>query len=280
MIAVSFLSSPSFSSPISAYSIYMDRRATGPKVSIITVTYNSAETIADTLQSVKDQDYPNIEHIIVDGLSKDNTMSIVSSFPHVVLSISEKDSGMYDALNKGIRAATGTYVGILNSDDYLTKTNSISLVVKALESEGVEAVFGDVKFVSLEDENKILRYCKSVGWTPEKFGSGLMPNHPTYYTKRENYDRHGFFKLDYKICADYELLIRHLYTGRIPFKYLETCLVTMRPGGLSNGSLSKRVTLNNEIIRACKENGISTNWMKISGKVFKKLGEYVFTNES
>ena len=258
----------------------MDKRATRPKVSIITVTYNSAGTIADTLQSVEDQDYPHIEHIIVDGLSSDDTMEIVSSFSHVSSAISEKDSGMYDALNKGMKAATGEYIGILNSDDYLTRKSSISTIVEGLESEGVEAVFGDVKFVSPKDVNKVLRYCKSVGWTPEKFGAGLMPNHPTYYTRRENYERFGYFKLDYKICADYELLIRHLYTGRIPYKYLKTCLVTMRPGGLSNGSLSKRITLNNEIIRACKENGIDTNWLKISGKIFKKLGEYIFTNEA
>ncbi len=246
-----------------------------PKVSIITVTYNSAATIKDTLQSVAQQDYGNIEHIIVDGLSSDNTVELVREFPHVAQCISERDKGMYDGLNKGIKMCTGKYVGILNSDDFFSYDEAISTVVEALESADTEAVFADVKYISPADETKIIRYCASKGWTPEKFAKGYMPNHPTYYTAKKNYDLHGYFELDYKICADYELLIKHLYKARLRYKYLPHCLVTMRPGGISNGSLSKRLTLNKEIVQACKAHGMNTNLLKLSGKLFSKSMEYI-----
>lgn len=246
-----------------------------PKVSIITVTYNSSATIQDTLRSVAQQNYPNIEHIIVDGLSSDNTVELVQQFPHIAKCISEKDKGMYDGLNKGIKMSTGKYVGILNSDDFLSYDEAISTVVDELEKEGTEAIFADVKYISTKDENKIIRYCASKGWKPEKFAKGYMPNHPTYYTAKKNYDLHGYFELDYDICADYELLIKHLYKARLSYKYLPHCLVTMRPGGISNGSLSKRITLNKEIVKACKAHGINTNLIKLSGKLFSKSMEYI-----
>lgn len=170
---------------------------------------------------------------------------------------------------------TGEYIGVLNSDDFFTTNDSVSTIVDTLSQPGVEAVFGDVNYKSNPDSNKVLRYCKSVGWTPEKFGWGYMPNHLTYYTKRANYDKHGYFELDYQICADYELLIKHLYKAKLPYHYIKECLVTMRPGGISNGSLSKRLTLNKEIIRACRAHDINTNFLKISAKIFSKTFEYI-----
>ena len=250
-----------------------------PLVSIITVTYNSGHTILDTLESVQSQDYPHIEHIIIDGLSTDDTMKKVASYAHISKAISEKDRGMYDALNKGIKAATGKYVGILNSDDTYTNTNVLTKVVQTLQEDNdIEAVIGELKFVSSHDNGKALRYCKSVDWTPEKFKKGIMPNHPTYYTLKANYDKYGYYKLDYKIAADFELMIRHLYHGKILYKYIPECLVNMLPGGLSNGSIRKRITNNKENIRACRENGISTNWLRMSSKVVGKLKEYIHTN--
>lgn len=246
-----------------------------PKVSIITVTYNSGATIADALRSVAEQSYSNIEHIVVDGLSSDNTVEVVKTFPHVAKVVSEKDSGMYDALNKGIKMCSGDYVGIINSDDFLTTSEAIATVVNELQRPGIEAVFGDVKYISNTDASKIVRYCKSEGWTPEKFGWGYMPNHPTYYTRKENYDLHGYFELDYDICADYELLIKHLYKAKLPYHYIKECLVTMRPGGISNGSIAKRIKLNKEIVRACRANGIKTNLLKLSTKVISKTSEYI-----
>jgi len=246
------------------------------KISIITVSYNSEETIADTLESVKNQTYPNIEHIIVDGLSKDKTLSIVKSFPHVQKIICEKDNGIYDAMNKGIQCATGDYVGVLNSDDFYSSKNIIEFLVKEIQMSGVDSVFGDVCFVAQNNLNKRIRYYSSKHWNPEKFALGYMPAHPSFFVRKSLYNKYGLYKLNYKICADYELLIRFLYNNKITYKYIEKEIVTMREGGISNASIKSRILLNKEIVRACRENGISTNLFKLSFKIFRKLSEYIF----
>ena len=185
------------------------------KVSIITVTYNSALTLSDTLLSVRNQDYGNIEHVLVDGGSKDNTVEIIKSFPHVTNWVSEKDKGLYDAINKGIEMATGDVVGILNSDDFFPDKSIVSKIVETFKSKDIDAVYGDIAFIRPDNLQKVIRHYSSKKFHPGKFSFGFMPAHPSFYAKKECYNNLGLYKYDYKIAADYELLIRFLYKNKI-----------------------------------------------------------------
>jgi glycosyltransferase involved in cell wall biosynthesis len=245
-------------------------------VTIITVSFNSAKTISDTLQSIALQTYPKIEHIIIDGASKDHTLDIIRQFPHVAKVISEPDKGIYDAMNKGINMATGDIIGILNSDDFYGATDLIQKVVDAFEQQQIDAVFGDVTFVQPNNLKKVVRYYSSKRFHPKKFEFGYMPAHPTFFTKKETYEKYGMFKTNYHISADYELLIRLLYVHKLKYHYLNYSMVTMRAGGVSNSSLKHIYILNKEIVRACEENGIKTNMFKLSLKFFRKISEFIF----
>jgi len=245
------------------------------KVSIITVTYNSAATLRDTLESVKSQDYPNIEHILVDGASKDDTVKIIQAYGHVAKYVSEKDRGLYDAINKGILMSTGDVVGILNSDDFFPHRKVISNMVKCFKENDADAVFGDIAFVRPENLEKVIRLYSSRKFYPKKFKYGYMPAHPSFYVKRKFYEEYGLYKLDYKIAADYELLMRFMHTNKLKYAYHPEVMVYMRTGGVSNKNILSRWVLNKEIIRACKENGVNTNMFIISLKYFNKVFEYV-----
>ena len=245
------------------------------KVSIITVTYNSAGTLRDTLESVKNQDYPDVEHILVDGASKDDTVKIIQAYSHVAKYVSEKDRGLYDAINKGILMSTGDVVGILNSDDFFPHKQVISHMVKCFKENDADAVFGDIAFVRPENLEKVIRLYSSRKFYPGKFKYGYMPAHPSFYVKRKFYEEYGLYKLDYKIAADYELLMRFMYTNQLKYAYLPEVMVYMRTGGVSNKNILSRYVLNKEIIRACKENGVKTNMFIISLKYFNKVFEYV-----
>jgi glycosyltransferase involved in cell wall biosynthesis len=245
------------------------------KISIITVCYNSAATIDTTLRTVRDQDYPDIEHIIVDGGSKDETMQIVSRYPHVAKAISEKDNGLYDAINKGINMATGDVVGILNSDDFFPHQGVISLVAKGFDDPAIEAVYGDVAFVRPGNLSKVVRYYSAKYFHPGKFRYGYMPPHPSFYARRNNFQKYGLYKPDYVIASDYELLMRFLYRFKLPAVYINHALVYMRTGGVSNKTVFSRYILNKEIIRACRENLVNTNMLILSVKYFNKVFEYV-----
>jgi glycosyltransferase involved in cell wall biosynthesis len=245
------------------------------KVSIITVTYNSAATLQDTLESVKRQDYPNIEHILVDGASKDGTVNIIRSYPHVAKYVSEKDRGLYDAINKGILMSTGDVIGILNSDDFFPHNKVISNMVNLFKAQDADAVFGDIAFVRPENLTRVVRHYSSKRFHPRKFKFGYMPAHPSFYVKRRFYEDYGLYKLDYKIAADYELLMRFMHSNKLKYAYNPEVMVYMRTGGVSNKNILSRYTLNKEIIRACKENGVNTNMFIISLKYFNKVFEYV-----
>ena len=244
------------------------------KVSIITITYNSAATIADTMRSVATQTYDNIEHIIIDGASKDNTLEIVKQFPHVATIISEPDRGIYNAMNKGVVVATGDVVGILNSDDFFSEDDVIEKIVAAFDPE-TQVVFGDVSFVNPEDTTKIVRYYSAKKWKPYKFRWGFMPPHPSCYIRRECFADGGVYKEDYKISSDYELLTRFLHKNKYTYRYIPLNVVTMRQGGASTKNIKARYILNKEIVRACRENGIYTNLFMLTFKYFKKVFEYV-----
>lgn len=244
------------------------------KISIITATYNSGLTLRDTIHSVLSQSYPDIEYIIVDGGSKDNTLEIINEYKDKITKvISEPDKGIYDAMNKGISMATGDVIGILNSDDFFTSGNVVENIVKAFESSDIDAVFGDIHFVKPDNLNKPVRHYTSSIFKPALFRFGFMPAHPSFYVKRTCYEKYGLYDLNYKIASDYDLLIRFLYVNRIKYKYLNMDFVTMRVGGASTENMKSRVVLNKEIVRACRKYGIYTNLFILSLKYFYKIFE-------
>lgn len=244
------------------------------KVSVITPAYNSGATIRDTIKSVLSQTYPFIEYIVIDGGSRDNTLAILEEYTDGITKIiSEPDRGIYDAMNKGIREATGDIVGILNSDDFFTSIDVIETIVRVFEQDKVDAVYGDVHFVKPTDLSTCVRYYSSNVFRPFLFRFGFMPAHPSFYVKRTCYERGGLYSLDYKIAADFDLLIRFLYTYRMRSKYLKKDMVTMRLGGISTSNIRNRMKINQEIVRACQKNGIYTNWLWISVRYLYKLKE-------
>ena len=247
------------------------------KVSIITVSFNSAKTIADTIDSVLSQDFPEIEYIIVDGRSTDCTVDIIrQNESRISQWISEKDQGMYDAMNKGIAMATGDVIGILNSDDVYMNTHVISDLMRLMQSQNTEVVFADLILVDSSNQNKVIRYYDSGRFHPNKFKFGWMPAHPTVFVKRELYQRVGKFSTTYQIAADYEMLIRMLAIEKASYAYFPKPVVRMRAGGASTSGISRNWILNQEIIRACKENGIYTNLFMLLLKVPAKLWGRLF----
>ena len=248
------------------------------KISIITATYNSEATIADTINSVLSQDYSDIEYLVIDGGSSDATLDIVkanaSRFGGRLRWISENDHGIYDAMNKGIRMATGDIVGILNSDDYYTSNDVLSTYANAFRTSKVDAVYGDIHFIHDGEPDKVTRYYSSKIFSPFWVRFGFMPAHPSLYVRREVYQKIGPYKLDYKIGADFEIVVRMFCVHKIKSKYLNLDFVTMRNGGAStNGFHSHRLLLQ-EDTRACRENGIYSNQFLIALKYLYKLFEF------
>ena len=250
------------------------------KISLITVTYNSSKTLADTLYSVLKQTFPEIEYIIVDGASKDNTVSIIKDyepkFNGRVKWISEPDKGLYDAMNKCIRMATGDVVGIINSDDFYHRADILQNVADAFKDKSVQAVYGDVRFVNDENLDKTVRYYSSKSFSPKRFRFGFMPAHPTFFTYKKYFDEFGYYKMGYRIAADYELLTRFLYVHKLECKYLPIDFMKMRTGGASNNNVRSRITLINEDVKACKENGVYTNSLFVMLKFMYKIFEFRF----
>jgi len=250
------------------------------KVSIITVSFNSAKTIADTIESVLSQDFPDIEYIIVDGQSSDDTVQIIRQYENRISKwISEKDQGMYDAMNKGIAMATGDVIGILNSDDVYMNNHVISDLMTLLEKQKAQVVFADLILVDQNDDNKVLRYYDSGHFHPDKFRYGWMPAHPTVFVRRELYQVVGPFSTTYQIAADYEMLIRMLAIQKAPYAYFPKPVVRMRSGGASTAGISRNWILNQEIVRACKENGIYSNMAMLLLKIPAKLWGRIFAEQ-
>jgi len=242
------------------------------KVSVITVVWNNKDTIKDAIESVLNQTYENIEYIIVDGASTDGTLGIIQSYGNKVSKlVSEPDKGLYDAMNKGLKLATGDVVGILNSDDFYVDNEVIQKIVDTFDIKRVESVFADLVYVKPSNLEKTIRYYDSSKFTPAKFAYGWMPAHPTFFVKREVYERYGVFKIDYKIAADYEILARFLHKYDVNYAYLPEVIIKMRLGGVSTSGLKSNYILNKEIIRACNENGIKTNWIKVLSKYPVKI---------
>jgi glycosyltransferase involved in cell wall biosynthesis len=247
------------------------------KISVVTVVYNNAATIKDCINSVLAQDYPDVEYIIIDGGSTDGTIEIIKGFGDKIDKfISEKDKGLYDAMNKGIKLATGDVVGTLNSDDFFYDSHVLTNIAKAFTDEDTDAVIGDIVFIKDDTEQKVLRKYSSAKWRPHRFAWGYMPAHPSFFAKRNLFDRLGYYKTDYRIASDYELLIRFLFVNRINWKYLPLITTKMRLGGASTQGIKSILILNKEIARACNENGIYTNYLMIYSKYFFKPLEFIF----
>ncbi|AEW03006.1 glycosyl transferase [Niastella koreensis] len=243
------------------------------KISIITATYNSANTVRDTLACIASQRYANIEHIIVDGLSKDNTLDIVKQFPHVAKVISEKDKGIYDAMNKGVQQATGDVIGILNSDDFYSDPFVLEKVAAAFKNPAVEAVYGDLQYVKQDNVQVVTRTWKSGKYQKRFLYYGWMPPHPTFFVRRNIYDKCGLFNITLRSAADYELMLRVLLKHNTQVEYIPEVLVKMRAGGMSNASLKNRLRANREDEMAWKLNDLKpyffTTWLKPLRKVFQ-----------
>lgn len=227
------------------------------KVSIITVTYNSAKYVEDCIKSIIKQNYKNIEYIIVDGNSTDGTLEIIKNHSaNISKWISEEDGGMYDALNKGMRLATGDIIGILNSDDVLASADVISDIVKSFQENEVDSLYGDLVYVDPFDLKKVLRFWKGLTYDRRRFKYGWMPAHPTFYIRRELISKYGGYESHYYTAADFEFMARYLYNYKISSYYLPKLIVKMRAGGASNESITGRLRANRRDYLAMKKNKI------------------------
>ncbi len=244
------------------------------KVSIITVSFNSDKTIADTIQSVLSQDYPDIEYIIVDGLSKDNTIKIVKSFgDRISKFVSENDKGLYDAMNKGIDLATGDIIGFLNSDDFYANSQVVSKIVQRFQKNN-DAVYADLVYVSALDKLKITRTWKSGEYISGSFLKGWMPPHPTFFVRKTVYQRYGKFTDKLRSAADYELMLRFIHKYKIKIAYLPEVVVHMRAGGTSNASIKNRIRANREDKLAWKMNDLKPSTLTFIRKPLSKITQF------
>lgn len=247
-----------------------------PKVSIITVCYNSEKTLEQTIQSVLAQDYPFIEYVVIDGSSNDSSLEIINKYKSQIAHfVSEPDKGIYDAMNKGIALATGDVVGMLNSDDFYLSASSVSFLINELIKNDTDSVFADLIIVDPNDTKIIKRYYDSSSWSPKRFRYGWMPAHPTFFIKKKYYDQHGVFSLNYKIASDFDMLIRLLYKGKASYTYLAKPVIMMRMGGASTKGLINSFKLNCEIVKACRSHGVWTNLILVMLKIPAKLYETI-----
>jgi glycosyltransferase involved in cell wall biosynthesis len=246
------------------------------KISIITVAFNAAPTIADTLESVAAQTHPDIEHIVVDGASTDGTLGVLKRHGRrVARLISEPDQGIYDAMNKGLRLATGEVIGFLNADDVYADAGVLERVSEIMEREKLDALFGDAEFVSPTHPDRLLRRYRSERFRSDRIAWGWMPAHPTLFLRCQVYERFGQFRTDYRIAGDFELVARIFHGGTLSYRHVPEVLVRMRTGGISTGGWRNTLLLNREVLRACRENGIPTSLPKILSKYPAKLLEFL-----
>lgn len=244
------------------------------KISIITVCYNSAATIQDTLDSIASQTHPDIEHIVVDGGSRDTTMDMVRAAPHVSKYISEPDRGIYDAMNKGIAMATGDVVGTLNSDDFYMHEKVLERVAEVFSNPSIDACYADLIYIQQDDPDRVVRYWQSRPFRPGLFKLGWMPAHPTFFVRKRLYEELGDFDLEFKLQSDFELTMRYLELFRINSVYLPEIFVKMRVGGASNQSLRNVIKGNIEAYKACKKNHLGINPLFNLFKIASRLPQF------
>lgn len=247
------------------------------KISIITTTFNSADTIRDTMESVLSQTHTDFEHIIIDGGSKDDTIDIIQEYEPRYKGrlkwVSEPDKGIYEAMNKGIKMATGDVIGTLNSDDFYTSSVVLACINQAIND--VDAVYADIHFVDPHNLSKSVRYYSSRSFHPSKMKMGFMPAHPSFYCKRSVYDKIGLYDTSFRVAADFEWLLRAIYIKGIKTKYLPIDFVTMRTGGASTKGLQSHKKILLEHLRAYRKNGVKSNAFLESFRYAYKLGEII-----
>ncbi len=245
------------------------------KVSLITVVYNADRYLKDCIESIISQNYADIEYIIIDGGSTDGSLAIIESYKkYIHYFVSEKDKGMYDALNKGILVATGDVVGILNADDMLASTTVIDKIVKTFETYTPDAVYGNLNYIHPDNPQKIIRKWIAKPYTIQHLKLGWMPAHPTFYVRKEIFERYGSYSLNFGTAADYELMLRFLYSHRIKAIFLNELIVNMRIGGMSNVSVGQRYHAFVNDYKAIKQNGISFAFVAILLKKMRKLKQF------
>ena len=250
------------------------------KLSVITVTYNSGKTLRDTIESILKQSYTNYEYIVVDGNSKDNTLDIIKEyepqFDGRMRWISEPDNGLYDAMNKGIKMATGDVVGILNSDDFYTTNDIFEAINQAFAtSNALDAIYGDVHYVNNNDLTQPIRYYSSKHFNRKRMRMGYMPAHPSFYVRRECYEKYGTFDTSYRVAADFENLLRLIYVNKITTRYIAKDFVTMRMGGISSSGLQSYKQIMNDHFLAFKKNNVKPNRILYFWRYVKKLCEFL-----
>lgn len=244
------------------------------KVSVITICYNAAEHIDETMRSVVMQDHTDIEHIVIDGGSRDGTQQRIERYREVIAHFtSEKDNGVYDAMNKGLRAATGEVIAFVNAGDMIVHRSCISEMVAEFEKNDADAIYGDAYMVDPDDIKKVKRFWKGGTYDRANFRSGWMPPHLGTYIRKEIYGRFGHFREDLKVSADYELMFRFMYKHRIRVRYVPKVLVRFRLGGVSNRSLAHIWRANLEVYKAWKLNGERVSPLIIVAKPLRKLGQ-------
>ena len=247
------------------------------KVSIITVVFNGEQTLKSCVESVLNQSYPDIEYIVIDGKSTDNTPKIVANYgTKIAVFISEKDQGIYDAMNKGIAHATGEVIGILNADDFYADNQVIEKLVAKLKETDADGIYGDLVYVDANDTAQVTRYWKSGGFDRKKFLFGWMPPHPTFFVKKASYDQLGTYRLDLGSAADYELMLRFLYKQRLKVTYLPEIVTVMRTGGVSNKTVGNRLKANQSDREAWHLNELKPYWFTLWLKPLRKVLQFVY----
>ncbi|MEZ0486873.1 glycosyltransferase family 2 protein [Fibrella aquatica] len=244
-------------------------------VSIITVVYNGADTIAEAIESVLGQTYPDIEYIIIDGASTDGTQAIVAGYgKRISQFVSEPDQGLYDAMNKGIQRATGDIIGILNADDLYRHPDVISRIVDQFNQHQADAVYGDLVYAQRDAPDRVMRYWQAGTYKPGAFLRGWMPPHPTFFVRASVYKQHGYFTTSLRSAADYELMLRFVHKHQIQVAYLNEVVVVMRLGGVSNSSFLNRLRANKEDRVAWQMNAIRPGWFTLWLKPLRKIGQF------
>ena len=239
------------------------------------MSFNAVDTIEDTVQSVGSQTYSRVEHILVDGASTDGTLEIIERHrDKLARAISEPDCGIYDAMNKGVHAATGDVIGFLNADDVYAHQNVLAVVAETMERHHLDALFGDVGFFHSKNPGCMVRRYSSASFRPDRIAWGWMPAHPALFLRREVFQKVGPFRTDYRIAGDFEFVARAFGKQSLRYRHLPEVLVQMRLGGVSTGGWRNTLLLNQEVLRACRENDIPTNMLKIFSKYPAKLLEY------
>lgn len=244
------------------------------KISVITVAYNSAATIANTMDSVAMQSYTDMEHLVVDGASKDDTVKIAQAHgtPRTLIQ-SGPDNGIYDAMNKGLARATGDIVCFLNADDAYADAEVLARVAHEMQLHRLDALFGDVVFFRADAPQRSVRRYRSDRFRPDRLAYGWMPAHPALFMKRSIYEQLGGFRTHFRIAGDFDFIARAFGPGRLRYRHLPDIMVRMQAGGVSNAGLRSKWRLNREVLQSCRENGIQTNLLKILSKYPAKLVE-------